>query len=47
VYQPNPTIADLGNAPLFYLAKMDALYYKDSSSCELCRRGVPIEKVWT
>ncbi len=47
VYQPNPTIADLGNVPLFYLAKMDALYYKDSSSCELCRRGVPIEKVWT
>lgn len=47
VYQPNPTIADLGTVPLFYLAKMDALYYKDSSSCELCRRGVPIEKVWT
>ena len=47
VYQPNPTIADLGNVPLFYLAKMDALYYKDSSTCELCRRGVPIEKVWT
>ncbi|MDQ2841221.1 MAG: phosphoribosyltransferase [Acidobacteriota bacterium] len=47
VYQPNPTIADLGNAPVLYLAKMDALYYKDSSSCELCRRGVPIEKVWT
>jgi orotate phosphoribosyltransferase len=47
VYQPNPTITDLGNVPLLYLAKMDALYYKDSSSCELCRRGVPIEKVWT
>ena len=45
VYQPNPTIADLGNIPLFYLAKMDALYYKDSSSCELCRRGVPVERV--
>lgn len=47
VYQPNPTIADLGNLPLFYLAQMDALYYKDSASCELCGRGVPIEKVWT
>jgi len=47
VYQPNPTIADFGNLPLFYLAKMDALYYKDASSCELCRKGVPIEKVWT
>jgi orotate phosphoribosyltransferase len=47
VYQPNPTIADFGNLPLFYLAKMDAMYYKDSSSCELCRRGVPIERVWS
>jgi len=47
VFQPNPTIADFGNLPLFYLAKMDATYYKDASSCELCRKGVPIEKVWT
>ncbi len=23
VYQPNPTIADFGNLPIFYLAKMD------------------------
>ncbi|HEY7210560.1 MAG TPA: phosphoribosyltransferase family protein [Bryobacteraceae bacterium] len=47
VYQPNPDIADLGNLPLFYLAKMSALYYKDTSSCELCHRGVPVQKVWT
>jgi orotate phosphoribosyltransferase len=47
VYQPNPTVVDFGNLPLFYLAKMDAMYYKDSSSCELCRKGVPVEKVWT
>jgi orotate phosphoribosyltransferase len=46
VYQPNPTIADFGNLPLFYLAEMDATYYKDSASCELCKRGVPIEKIW-
>jgi len=47
VYQPNPTVASFGNLPLFYLAKMDASYYKDSSSCELCKKGVPIQKVWT
>jgi len=47
VYQPNPTIADFGNLPLFYLAKMDAAYYKDSASCELCRKGVPVEKIWS
>ncbi len=47
VYQPNPTIADFGSLPLFYLAKMDAVYYKDSASCDLCRKGVPVEKIWT
>jgi orotate phosphoribosyltransferase len=47
VYQPNPTIADFGNLPLFYLAKMDAVYYKDSASCDLCKKGVPVEEVWT
>jgi orotate phosphoribosyltransferase len=46
VYQPNPTIADFGNLPIFYLAKMDSTYYKDSSSCELCRKGVPVERIW-
>ena len=45
MYQPNPDIADFGNLPLFYLAKMDATYYKDSSTCELCRKGVPVEKI--
>jgi orotate phosphoribosyltransferase len=47
VFQPNPTIADFGNLPLFYLAKMDAMYYKDAASCQLCRKGVPVEKVWS
>jgi orotate phosphoribosyltransferase len=47
VYQPNPDVADFGNLPLFYLAKMDAVYYKDSASCDLCKKGVPVEKVWT
>jgi len=45
VYQPNPDVADFGNLPLFYLAKMDAVYYKDAASCELCRQGTPIQKV--
>ncbi len=45
VYQPNPDIADFGDLPLFYLAKMDAVYYKDAASCELCRQGTPIQKV--
>lgn len=46
VYQPNPTIVSFGDLPLFYLAQMDATYYKDADSCELCKKGVPIEKIW-
>lgn len=46
VYQPNPTTADFGALPLYYLAKLDAMYYKDAATCEMCRAGVPIEKVW-
>jgi orotate phosphoribosyltransferase len=46
VYQPNPTILSFGELPLFYLAQMDATYYKDAQSCELCKKGVPIEKIW-
>jgi orotate phosphoribosyltransferase len=47
VYQPNPSVADFGPLPLYYLAKMDASYYKDSSACDLCRKGVPLQKLWT
>jgi orotate phosphoribosyltransferase len=46
VYQPNPTIIGFDDLPLFYLAKMDATYYKDAESCELCKKGVAIEKIW-
>jgi orotate phosphoribosyltransferase len=46
VYQPTPKTPDFSPLPLYYLAKLDARYYTDAASCELCRRGVPIEKVW-
>ncbi len=46
VYQPNPNIADFGDLPVFYLTKMDAVYYRDSESCELCKQGVPLQKIW-
>jgi len=37
---------DFSPLPFYYLAKLDATYYKDASSCEMCKRGVPAEKVW-
>jgi hypothetical protein len=31
--------------PLFCLARLDAGYYASTASCELCKRGVPLEQV--
>jgi orotate phosphoribosyltransferase len=46
VYQPNPTIASFNGLPIFYLAQMDAVYYNDTASCELCNTGIPLERIW-
>jgi len=46
IYQPYPTTHDFGSLPFYYLAKLDASYYADSTHCELCKRGLPLEKVW-
>lgn len=46
IYQPTPKTRDFGSLPLYYLAKLEASYYADAAHCELCRRGMPIEKVW-
>jgi orotate phosphoribosyltransferase len=46
IYQPLPHARSFGALPVYYLAKMDASYSDDAASCELCRAGVPLEKVW-
>jgi orotate phosphoribosyltransferase len=46
IYQPTPKTRDFGALPLYYLAKLDASYYSDAGHCDLCRRGVKLEKVW-
>jgi orotate phosphoribosyltransferase len=46
IYQPYPHIASFDPLPLYFLAKLDSIYYKDEASCDLCRRGVPLERVW-
>jgi orotate phosphoribosyltransferase len=46
IYQPTPETQDFGSLPLFYLAKLEASYYSDAAACELCKRGVPLVKVW-
>lgn len=46
VYQPTPRTPDFSPLPFYSLAKLDALYYRDAVSCELCKRGEPLETVW-
>src|SRR6202023_153304 len=41
IYQPNPTTVRFDPLPFYYLAQLDATYYKDAASCDLCKRGVP------
>ena len=45
IYQPTPDTYDFGPLPLYYLAKLEASYYADAAHCEMCKRGVPCEKV--
>lgn len=45
VYQPTPKTIDLG-VPTYYLGKLEACYYTDAADCELCQKGVPLERVW-
>jgi len=46
IYQPNPRTRDFGELPLYYLARLNASYYADAAHCDLCKAGVPIQKVW-
>jgi orotate phosphoribosyltransferase len=46
IYQPTPDTHDFGDLPLYHLAKLDARYYADAAHCELCKRGLPLQKVW-
>jgi orotate phosphoribosyltransferase len=45
IYQPTPDTYDFGPLPFYYLAKLEASYYADAAHCEMCKRGVPCEKV--
>lgn len=45
VYQPTPDTPNFDPLPFYYLARLDG-DYSQGANCELCRRGVPLEKVW-
>jgi orotate phosphoribosyltransferase len=46
VHQPTPKTPVFENLPFYYLAKLEASYYTDAEHCELCKQGVPLERVW-
>jgi len=46
IYQPTPKTRDFGSLPIYYLAKLEATYYTDAASCDLCKRGIPLAQVW-
>ena len=46
IYQPTPRTRDFGELPLYYLARLNASYYADAAHCDLCKQGVPVQKVW-
>jgi orotate phosphoribosyltransferase len=46
IYQPNPRTLSFGDLPLFHLARLEASYYANAASCELCKHSMPIENVW-
>lgn len=46
IYQPTPKTLDFSPLPFYYLAKLDATYSRDASSCDLCQKKVPLQKVW-
>jgi len=46
IYQPTPNTLNFGSLPLYYLAKLEASYYADAAHCEMCQRGITLDKVW-
>jgi orotate phosphoribosyltransferase len=46
IHQPEPGAATFGTLPFYSLAHLDATYYKDAASCDLCEQGIPVEKTW-
>ncbi len=45
IYQPYPDVIKFEPLPFYSLAKLDALYYKDAASCDLCKKGVSVVNV--
>ena len=45
VYQPTPRTVDFAPLPVYSLARLPANYYAGPDDCELCRQGIPLERI--
>ncbi|HLJ51609.1 MAG TPA: phosphoribosyltransferase family protein [Bryobacteraceae bacterium] len=45
LHQPTPQTVDFGALPIYALARLEAHVYTDSSNCDLCRRGVKLDRI--
>ena len=46
VSQPNLDTVDFGSLPIYSLADSHIAYFPNAAACELCRKGIPVEKIW-
>lgn len=46
VYQPAPDTPDFSPLPLYYLAKLESMYYKDPEAAAKAYPNQPVEKIW-
>ena len=44
-YVPTPKTDSLQDLPLYYLAELETPYYSNRDTCQLCKRGVPLELI--
>src|ERR1017187_2664663 len=45
--QPNAELIDFSPLPIYSLAEVHVDYFTGPATCELCKQGVPVVKVWT
>jgi orotate phosphoribosyltransferase len=45
IFHPTPKVQTVGDVPFYYLARLDASYYPDAASCELCKKSQLSERV--
>jgi orotate phosphoribosyltransferase len=46
IYDPLPGVESFDPLPFYHLLELQSVYYPDAASCELCRKQIPVTKVW-